>query len=143
MTHEELESLLLVRIQQQKPELDAMLQEMSEHWTYEDPFYRFYHQSFKVYGIQQTTTRAVALMQKLLPEQELNPAFMRIIGEGTGKRFEPSHNDNWEKHTRPLLEAFMHAKFMIEMAVRYSNMSEPPRPLPSGYAAILYLFDLR
>ncbi len=49
----------------------------------------------------------------------------------------------WEEHTRPLLEAFMHAKFMIEMAVRYSDSTELPEMLPSGYAALLYLFDLR
>jgi hypothetical protein len=29
------------------------------------------------------------------------------------------------------------------MAVRYSDLQEPPQMLPSGYAALLYLFDLR
>jgi hypothetical protein len=42
-----------------------------------------------------------------------------------------------------MLEAFMHAKFMIEMAVRYADLPQPPQPLPSGYAALLYLYDLR
>ena len=31
----------------------------------------------------------------------------------------------------------------LEMAVRYSNLPEPPSPLPSGYAALLYLYGLR
>ncbi|MCI0351286.1 MAG: hypothetical protein L0Z53_17825 [Acidobacteriales bacterium] len=31
-----LERLLLQRTKQYKPELDSMLQRMSEHWTYED-----------------------------------------------------------------------------------------------------------
>jgi hypothetical protein len=32
---------------------------------------------------------------------------------------------------------------MIEMAVRYADLSKPPQVLPSGYAALLYLYDLR
>jgi hypothetical protein len=48
-----------------------------------------------------------------------------------------------ERHTRPILEAFTHAKSMIEMAVRYADLPAPPAPLPSGWAALLYLYDLR
>ena len=32
--------------------LKALLAEVSDHWGYEDPIYRFYHHSFKVYGVQ-------------------------------------------------------------------------------------------
>jgi hypothetical protein len=78
-----------------------------------------------------------------MPDWELNRQFTEIIELGTGIEFEESHNQEWEKHTRPMLEAFSHAKFMIEMAVRYSGLLEPPKPLPSGYAAFLYLFNLR
>ena len=138
-----LERLLLQRIKKYKPELDAMLQRMSEHWTYEDPVYRFYHQSFKVYGVQDITKQAVHLLQTLLPEETLNSAFAQIIADGTGHTFDPSHNQNWEQHTRPLLEAFFHSKFMIEMAVRYADLTEPPEVMPSGWAALLYLFNLR
>jgi hypothetical protein len=46
-----------------------------------------------------------------------------------------------EEHLR--LEAFCHAKFMIEMAVRYADVPKPPHPMPSGWAALLYLYDLR
>ena len=120
-----------------------MLAVMNDHWTYEDHFYRYYHGSFKVYQAQNTTGQAVKLLRKLLPERELNPAFEEIVSGGTGKQFKLQHNRNWGKHTRPILEAFMHAKFMIEMAVRYADLPEPPQPLPSGYAALLYLYDLR
>ena len=138
-----LEHLLLQRIKEHKSELDSMLRRMSEHWTYEDPVYRFYHQSFKVYGIQQSTKQAVDLLKSLLPEQTLNPAFVQIVADGTGQEFDSSHNQNWEHHTRPLLEAFFHSKFMIEMTVRYADLEEPPEVLPSGWAALLYLFNLR
>jgi hypothetical protein len=38
------------------PGLRELLERCSDHWGYEDPVYRFYHQSFKVYGLQETTT---------------------------------------------------------------------------------------
>ncbi len=141
--HERLERLLLARLKEQKAALKKMLDHLGSHWIYEDGFYRFYHASYKVYGIQQATMSAVQLLRTLLPERKLNLSFEKIISEGTGKEFEMAHNENWEAHTRPMLEAFSHAKFMMEMAVRYADVSEPPRPLPSGYAALLYLFDLR
>ena len=138
-----LELLLLERIKQRKAELEKMLQVMNGHWTYEDHYYRYYHGSFKVYGTQTTTEKAVKLLRELLTERELNLSFEQIIREGTGKEFELKHNENWDRHTRPMLEAFCHAKFMIEMAVRYADLPNPPQPMPSGYAALLYLYDLR
>ena|SRR5437660_3328586 len=77
------------------------------------------------------------------PERELNLMFEEVIGEGTDKEFELKHNRDWSRHTRPILEAFCHAKFMIEMAVRYADLPKPPQPMPSGWAALLYLYDLR
>jgi hypothetical protein len=41
------------------------------------------------------------------------------------------------------LEAFFHARFFLEMAVRHAGLDAPPQALPSGYAALLYLFGLR
>lgn len=43
-----------------------------------------------------------------------------------------------------MVEAFFHARFMLEMAVKYGQaLEEPPTSLPSGWAAFLYLYDLR
>ncbi|PWU17173.1 MAG: hypothetical protein C5B50_11835 [Verrucomicrobia bacterium] len=138
-----LELLLLVRMKQHKGELEKMLKIMNDHWTYEDHFYRFYHCSFKVYSAQNTTEQAVKLLRHLLPERGLNKMFEQIVREGTGKEFQFEHNQQWEHHTRPMLEAFSHAKFMVEMAVRYADLPAPPQPMPSGWAAFLYLYDLR
>ena len=71
----------------------------------------------------------------------MNLTFEDILREGTGKKFQD--NADWDRETRPLLEAFCHAKFMVEMAVRYADMPRPPQPMPSGWAALLYLYDLR
>lgn len=140
---EQLELLLLGRLKERKADLVAMLARLGESRTYEEGFYRFYHGSFKVYGVQQSTLAAVELLQSLMPGRKLNLVFEQIIRDGTGKKFEMEHNRNWEAHTRPMLEAFSHARFMVDMAVRHADVSVPPRPLPTGYAALLYLFDLR
>lgn len=139
--HLRLEVQLLDNLKQHKGELEQMLKVMSSHWHYEDHFYRFYHGSWKVYGTQRTTEQAVALLRKLLPERDLNLAFEDILKEGTGKEFDT--NVDWDRHTRPILEAFCHAKFMIEMALRYADLPKPSQPMSSGWAALLCLYDLR
>jgi hypothetical protein len=65
------------------------------------------------------------------------------VAEGTGKEFTFKDNQAWLPVTRPILEAFFHARFFLEMAVRYAPLDAPPAVLPSGYAALLYLYGLR
>lgn len=135
---------LLATIRARLPELEALLEACSGHWDYEDPIYRFYHQSSKVYAIQQSTTQIVEVLQDLLPARPLNTWFRDIVSEGTGRRFTMESNHDWAASTRPLLEAFFHARYFLEMAVRYGRALEhPPTRLPSGWAALLYLFGLR
>lgn len=138
------ERQLLFAIKEQHAELRELLDRVSGHWGAEDGFYRFYHQSFKVYFLQSNTERIVALLAGLLPHRPLNDWFLKVIGEGTGKEFVPEHNKRWLEETRPILEAFFHARTMLEFAVRYGEeLDEPPQMLPSGWAALLYLFNLR
>ena len=135
--------LLLKSVKTHSPQLKELLAKMSDQWGYEDYIYRFYHQSFKVYGLQNRTLEIVSALRELAPHLKLNDWFEQIIAEGTGRTFDVSHNEDWLKHTRPIVEAFFHARFMLEMAVRYADLPEPPRPLPSGWAALLYLYNLR
>lgn len=137
------ETLLLSRIKERRGAIEHMWQVMNNHWEYEDGFYRYYHQSWKVYGVQGTTQKAVELLASLLPERPLNEQFDAIVKEGTGKQFDHAHNKQWDRQTRPILEAFSHAKFMIDMCLRYGTQSVAPETLPSGWAALLYLYNLR
>lgn len=124
--------------------LKTLLAEMSSHWGYEDPIYRLYHHSFKVYAIQAKTQQVMTELQALAPHLKLNADFVRIIAEGTGKSFEKKHNENWLQHTRPMVEAFFHAKHALEMVCKYAEgLSEPPQTLPSGWATVLSLYNLR
>lgn len=50
---------LLANLHASLPRLKALLLESNRHWTYEDGVYRFYHQSFKVYGLQARTLEIV------------------------------------------------------------------------------------
>jgi hypothetical protein len=135
---------LLAAAKGKLPELKALLSSVSDHWHYEDPIYRFYHQSFKVYRLQTTTLKIVSELQALAPHLKLNSYFSKIIAEGTGKSFDTSHNSNWLKHTRPIVEAFFHARHMLLMVCKYAEeLPESPQILPSGWATVLYLYDVR
>ncbi len=121
-----------------------LLQEVNGHWGYEDGIYRFYHQSFKVFHLQAATETLVSTLESLLPEKPLNEWFLAIVKEGTGKRFEMEMNQNWLQETRPIVEAFFHAKYFLEMICRYADeVKTPPQYLPSGWASVLYLYGLR
>jgi hypothetical protein len=137
---------LLCNIKKHLKELEQLLEEMNGHWQYEDMVYRFYHQSFKVYRVQEMTRRMVDVLMNLKPSSgSINPRFREILDQGAnGITFDLSHNQEWSKHTRPMIEAFFHAKFFLEMAVKYgAAMDRPADIMPSGWAALLYLYDIR
>lgn len=137
------EKALLHSLQHSKVDLEKLLGQCNDHWGYEDPIYRFYHQSFKVYSLQTSTRTIVDKLQALVPERPLNSWFVKIIESGTGKGFQFEDNARWLEVTRPIVEAFFHARYFLEMAVRYADVKTPPQTLPSGYAALLSLFGLR
>ena len=137
---------LLANIKSQLPELLTLLNEMNSHWCYEDPIYRFYHQSFKVYNLQKETKKIVEALKSITPEgTTFCKEFEEIYRSGaSGKNFKLEHNQNWTAHTRVFVEAFFHAKFFLEMAVKYGKeLEKTPTLLPSGWAALLCLYNLR
>lgn len=138
------ERALFTNLRVALPALEALLARCSDQWGYEDPIYRFYHQSFKVYDLQHQTREIVVQLQALAPQRTLHPWFMQIVHDGTGKTFTLEDNLHWLAITRPIVEAFFHARYFLEMAVQYGKALEyPPQQLPSGWAALLYLYNLR
>jgi hypothetical protein len=126
------------------PALKKLLAQCSGEWGYEDPVYRFYHQSYKVYALQEMTEEIVGALRALAPDQPLDERFVEIVADGTGKTFDSSHNDRWAQETRPIVEAFFHARYFLEMAVRYGRSRRSPDGLlASGWAALLELYGLR
>ena len=135
---------LLKNLVKKMPVLEKLLIKCGSHWGYENPLYRFYHQSYKVYNLQAQTMEIVTALQSLLPDIPLNDWFGEIVQEGTGKTFSLEDNEHWLQSTRPILEAFFHARFFLEMAVKYGKeLDVPPNLLPSGWAALLSFYNLR
>jgi hypothetical protein len=136
---------LMANIKASLPELETLLTEVCGAWTYEDLIYRFYHGSFKVYWVQNVTKAIVEKLQGLAPDLPLNERFMKIVSEGTNRVFTVEDNARWDEVTRPMLEAFFHAKYFLEMVVKYGKTLDAPpgSMLSSGWAAVLYLYDRR
>ena len=139
------EQQLLQNIKARLPELQELLERVEGHWGIEDTFYRYYHQSLKVFEKGEWLTQEiVTALQALLPERELNNWFRDIVAEGTGRKFKLEDNEHWPQSTRPILEAVFHAHFFLKMVCKYgSELDEPPAMMPSGWAAVLCLYDLR
>lgn len=139
-----LANILLKNIKKNIALLEELLQESFDHWNYEDKVYRYYHGSFKVYYIQDLTLKIVKILKKISPHKKsLNQDFNDILKEGTFQMWNIQHNQEWNKR-RPILEAFFHARFFLEMAVKYGKeLNEAPEILPSGWAALLYLYNIR
>ena len=133
---------LLRRIKANLPALKRWLLDARE-WE-QDGFYRFYRGSFKVFKLQDHTRSGFELIQNVGGEaDQLNEDYCRIYEEGTRVEFNQSVNEHWLEETRPILEAFYHTRYFIQMMVRYGRkLPHAPQCLPSGWAAVLYLFEL-
>jgi hypothetical protein len=140
----EKERALLDAIKAKLTELDEVL--VSFGYGYEDGLYRFYHQSFKVYSLQDCTLNAVRTFRNIAEAtgNQLCEWFEQIVADGTGAKFEAEHNSSWPDHTRPIVEAFLHARYFLEMMIKYGReLESPPDLMPFGWAAILELYNQR
>jgi hypothetical protein len=88
----EIEAALLDAIKGKLAELERV--QVIFGYEYEDGVYRFYHQSFKVYGLQDCTLSAVEVFRSIgeTGGYHLCDWFEQIVTEGTGKEFHPEHN---------------------------------------------------
>jgi hypothetical protein len=135
---------LLANLRAHLPELEALLAECNAEWAVDDGVYRFYHQSFEAYLIQTLTLRVVDALQALAPNRPLNRWFTQIVSEGSRKTFRFEDNQRWLEVTRPIIEAFFHARHLLTVAVQSAReLQEPPALLPTKWATVLYLYDLR
>jgi len=113
------EAKLLAKIAEALPRLEELWQQSNSHWGYEDPVYRFHHQSLKVFGVQRQTAEIVGTLRSLAPHLPLNPWFSQIVDEGAAEPFSPEVNERWMEATRPILEAFFHARYFLEISLRW------------------------
>jgi hypothetical protein len=139
------QNIILGSARNRAQEIQAVLKQCGAQ--YPDMFYRFYHHSCKVYWIQEKTKKMATLLGEIGLEAgitDLNRDFLDILKRGRGKTFKFSDNEAWSRKTRPLLEAFFHTREMLaclEIAAR--EVPQGTNCLPSGWAAVLYLYNLR
>ena len=142
-------TILLRNIKRNLPKLKKVLDRANT--CSEDDIYRYYHYSFKVYRINTLTREILALLFKISPyknetkiDKVFNKFFIEIINEAFEySEFKIEHNEKWSKINRCKLEAFFHAKYFIEQAIKYSTMKRAPNMLPSGWASLLHLYNIR
>ena len=135
---------LLSVLKKNLPDLEKIQDRIRNFEVYEEGAYRFYHQSYKVYFLQGYTREISSFFVRLLPGVPMNDWFLKIVEEGTKGIFNDSHNSDWLAHTRPILEAFFHAKYFMEMAVRCAkDLEGVPELLPYEWASLLYLYNAR
>ena len=144
-THFQRMNDLLGRIKAHLADLENLANEIDDRWGEEDKVYRFYHHSIKVFYLQDMVKEAFRLIEAIGGEQDSpNEWYRQIVKEGTERGFNSSTNDEWLVQTRPILEAFWHTKYFVTMMIKYAKeLESAPQMLPSGWAAVLYLFELR
>jgi hypothetical protein len=101
--------------------------------------------SYKVFDLQDPVESAFKLINEIGDESDPPYSeYVQIVEAGTTNKFSATTNENWEAETKPILEAFWHTKYFINMMVKYAEDFEkvemPTRP---GMAEVLYLFELR
>lgn len=144
LTHLQRHNALLDRIKKGAADLQVQLDLADQEFGAPDLFYRFYTQSFKTFRIQQYTAKFMECIQTVAGDEKLHPWFLGIIAEGTDKVFDLSHNNEWLKHTRPMMEAYFHSRMVVEQMLWCSkNLTKAENWLDSPWAAVLTIYNLR
>jgi hypothetical protein len=90
------------------------------------------------------TKKVVSAFKRHAARKPLNKWFLQIVAEGTGETFKLEDNRNWLAVTRPIVEAFLHAKYFLEMICHSAKTLETAPPVfPSSWAAVLYFYNQR
>jgi hypothetical protein len=135
---------LLDQLNQQIDEIEALVKAFES--IEEDGVYRYYHQSTKVYSLQEAVKRARRLFEELAPDgTQLNSWFTTICDDACEHKFTPARsNQQWYQETRPILEGFWHCLYFLRQLARYRReVDQPPQIMPYGWAAVLYLYGIR
>ena len=109
-----------------------------------DRLYRFWHQSFKVFRLQDVTEQIADVLRRAGGGRPLNPWFEQLVADGTGHVFHPEDNGRWYETTAPVVHSFLHVRHLLDVTVEAATTLEAPTPmLPSGWATVLCLYQLR
>lgn len=110
-----------------------------------DGIYRYFYQSYKVYNLQNYTLDIYNKLYELDPKPEkcLCEYYENIVFKGTGKEFKLEHNREWEIQTYPIISAFLISKNILEYCKKSAELEKSPTILPSEWAAVLCVYNIR
>jgi hypothetical protein len=133
---------LLANIKAALPQLDAMLQNVVQRWVPEDLMASFYTQTPKLFLLQRHTVEMQEALAAIAPnEYTLSETFTRIISRGTNLAFANTPNVD-QASSQMIVEAFFHAKFMLEQAVGHGRLwDQVPSLASSGFIALQRIFS--
>ncbi|MDA1334554.1 MAG: hypothetical protein O2794_00865 [bacterium] len=123
-------------------ELETLLRQVT--FNYDDGVYRFYHGSAKVFFLQFDTEKMIERFCTLFIVP-LNKDLLTIVEDGTGFKWRLGVQFTLDD-TRRVVEAFLHAKYFLEMLVMSGKGiigPLPPATMPAHWASVLYLYNLR
>src|ERR1700689_4959649 len=101
-------------MRQHEPELRRVLENVNSKWCYEDRIYRYYHQSFKVFDLQNATRTMADALAAISPEgRPFRRFFDEILQQGTGREFSRTDNQHWLERAAPIVQAFFHARYFM------------------------------
>jgi hypothetical protein len=140
---------LFANIKSNQKELENLLAKITRHeGEYEGLIYRFYHNSFKVYDLHQTIENIINLLKKIDPKTEPTfcELFKALIGEASSVgSWKIDHNQRWKETAGKIVEAFFHAKYMLEMAVNCAKLyqEKPGECIDQKWGSLLELYNIR
>ena len=146
MKNQKKRTLLFQRIKENEDTIWNLYKKCGGH-IYEDRMYRFYHSSLKVFWLQDVIKETVELLTMLNVNDppQFDKWFVDIVAEAQAKgEFKKEYRDNFQKHARPVVEAFLHCKYFLDMLVKCIKIEEEPTEIaPSGWLALTELYNIR
>lgn len=137
--------VLVANIRTNKDEAKALLEEISKEFG--EHFYRYYHQSLKVYRLQEETQSIETFLRGLGDGQPFFRWVEAMLDMGTGKEFElPRSNSIWGLEARGIVDAFLHMREFLRLVIwTAENLkdSQLDSGMPSEWAAVRYLYNIR
>ncbi len=97
--------------------------------------------------MQDAISKFMTLARKIHPKRkkEFHSMFNEIILDAQSQgSFQLKYNDDFGEHAKPIVEAYCHCKYFMDMFLESLKMeNEPESFITSGWAAILELYQLR
>ena len=144
-----LSQVLLANIKKNRKKIKFLLKVVNDReGEYEGKVYRFYHYSFKVYHLHMIIKPIIEVLRACDPKpvKQFCVFFQTILNDAEMVgAWKEEHNKEWLKYTRPIVEAFLHAKYMLEMADLCDKLY---RRAPRGFidqkwGSLLELYEIR